>query len=60
MSDLSQQSGAKRTLIRSLSPIAILRIHALTPGSAHQRPAAVAFALGAAVELQDDADVVGQ
>ena len=24
MSDLSQQSGAKRTLIRSLSPIAIL------------------------------------
>ena len=32
-------------------------------GSARQlrlRPAAVAFALGAAVELQDDADVVGQ
>jgi hypothetical protein len=32
-------------------------------GSARQlrlRPAAVAFALGAAVELQDDADVIGQ
>ena len=32
-------------------------------GSARQlrlRPAAVAFALGEAVELQDDADVVGQ
>jgi len=29
MSDLSPQSGQKRTLIRSLSPIAILWVHVL-------------------------------
>ena len=61
MSDLSQQSGAKRTLIRSLSQF--YEYMSLMLGSARQlrlRLAAVAFALGETIELQHDAHVVGQ
>src|SRR5262249_42851211 len=38
MSDVSPHSGPKRTLTRSLSPIAILRAHALTSLTRHSCP----------------------
>ena len=61
MSDLSQQSGAKRTLIRSLSQF--YEYTSLMLGSARQlrlRPPPMTFPLGETIELQHDANVVGQ
>jgi hypothetical protein len=58
MSDLSQQSGAKRTLIRSLSQF--YEYTSLMLGSARQRPAAVVFAVGVTIEHEPHLDVVGQ
>jgi hypothetical protein len=63
MSDLSPQSGAKRTFDQVVvtNRNCMSTRPKLMPGSARQlrlRPAAVAFALGETVELQDD--VAGQ